>query len=103
VAIVGSYFQSFFVKYYKALCTMCNVTNSYATGSIATGLGNTGHSSFLLIALGDFAGPISITSNSVINVTYNPAGSAFTVDVNGNLNVAGTPPLSFTTGVTAGQ
>jgi hypothetical protein len=96
------YFQTFFAKYYKASCTMFNITSPYAaSGGIPSGLGNCGHSSFLLIALDDSAGPIGVSNSTVINVVFEPSASTFDLDTGtGKLNITGDPALRFTTKVT---
>ena len=87
----AKYFQHFFAKFYRAGSTMCNING---------GLGNSGHSGFILIALDDSAGPISLASSSQLSVTFQPQASTFGLDAAQVLDVSGSPPLSFVTTVT---
>ncbi len=101
---LAQYFQRYFAKFYRAGSTMFNIhdntLNDY--GPIPGGLGNNGHSSFLLIALDDSQGPIELGSQATISVSYDPSGSKFTL-TNGVMDVtgasSGAPPLKFLTKV----
>ena len=86
---VANYFQRFFAKFYRAMCTMFNIGN---------GLGNGGNSSFQLIALDDSAGPMQLEEGAVLSVEYAPSNAEFVL--NGDvLELTADPPLEFRTAV----
>jgi hypothetical protein len=97
-ATLATYFQNYFIKFYAANSTMFN-NPGLLDGTGLGILGNTGTSaSFEIIALDNANGPMSLSGNYTINLVFDLDSNSYDLTAS-TLNLAGNPPIKFTTSI----